>query len=552
MGKFRDLFTEWFGKIKDVPEKLKEIKEKISSIAEFFEEGKGESPGFWDWLKDYWFESKKWFYVQTIKQFDSVSKLEKGFKTMPGDIVTNAEIIVVYEERKEKLAAQGYNTPLDRVLNPVAKGIKGGVKLVTEAALENLSPILDDFLKDLDIPEADKAQIRKVASSGEFGLNAVVGFMLGHFLSPVLSTALAPAWETMGQEAWKKLPVRLLDEGRLLYLIFRYPEEADIYKEELKRKGYSDDRIAELEKAFLYYPSPKDFIHYAVRETFDNKVAEKYGYDEHYPKEMEEYVRKAGMNPEWLKHEWRAHWAMISPRMAYEMLQREEIDIDMLRDILKIADYPPYLIEKMINISYARITRVDLRRLYSSGEIDFEAMEMGYRHLGFSPTDANKLAIWTQKEYGEKDKDIAQGKIMKGYNLGEISVEICLKSLISLGYDEDESKYLIALEDYSIIEKNKVDEAETLIEEVVNGTKTIEALENGLKALILRPKEISKYRDKATRKVRALIKQPTEGKLSQWFTLGLINSDTYRKRLAELRYTPTDIELFIKEGEGEQ
>ena len=491
------------------------------------------------------------FWIGWMQRIRTVAALDNVYAVIPSWIKENEGVIAYHITRREELHSEGMDTYASLAGGMVGKGVKWGVDAVTKAALENIQPVIDNFFEGYEGNPKDKEIVDKLAASGEFGLNAIVGFMLGHFLSPVISTGLAPAWEAMGQEAWKKMDVRLLDEGRLLYLIYRYPEEAETYKEELKRKGYSDVRIKELEKAFLYYPTPKDFIHYAVRETFDDSVAAKYGYDQHYPKEMEEYVIKAGMNPDWLKHEWRAHWAMISPRTAYEMLQREEIDKDMLRDILKIADYPPYLIDKLINISYARIGRIDLRRLYSSGEIDFAEMEKGYRHLGYSPSDATKISTWTDKEYAQKDKDIAQGKIMKGYNLGEISVDICLQSLLVLGYDEDESKYLIALEDYTLAEKHKEDEAETLVEEVINGTKTLEELENALKSLLLRPKEISKYRDKAKRKVRALITQPTEAKLTKWVKADIIDFPTYKTRMAALRYSPEDIENFVKEIKGE-
>lgn len=518
---------EWFDGIFE-----KYIKNPIDGIQNFFEDKIG--------------------YVAASKLAGctNVEVLNMIYNILPENIKETDYVRVTYNTTKEQLTKQGLMTKWDAVLNPVSKGIKGGVDLVTKAALENLKPLFKDMQtkkpEDLDVDDI----LNKAAASGEFGLNAVVGFMLGHFLSPILMTSTAPAWEAMGQEVWKKIPVRLLDEGRLMYLIYRFPEEAETYKDELKRKGYSADRIKELEKAFLYYPTPRDFIHYAVRETYDDTVAKDMGYDEHYPKEMESDILKAGMNPSWLKHEWRAHWAMISPRMAYEMLQREEIDMSMLEKILTIADYPPALIPKLINISYTRIGRIDLRRLYSSGEIDYEALEKGYRHLGYSPSDAEKIALWTDKEYAQKDKDIAMGKIMKGYNLGEISVEICLESLMSLGYDENESKYLIALEDYNLEEKRKEDEAETLVEEVINGTKTLENLETSLKGLLLRPKEIGKYRDKAKRKVRALIKQPTEAKLTEWVTAGFIDIDTYRTRLAALRYSSEDVENFIKGVKG--
>ena len=552
MGVFRDFFTDIFGKIKEIPDKISEVIVKLDFIVIFLTALKEDIEDIPEKIKSYWLESKKWFYVQTIKQFDSVSKLEKGFKTMPLDIREDAEIKVVYEDRKEKLTAEGYLTPADRILNPVAKGIKGGVKLVTDAALENLTPIFEDFMKAENIPEKERTQIRAIASSGEFGLNAVVGFMLGHFLSPILSTSLAPAWEGMGQQAWKVLPVRLAEPSILLRLKYRGLITEEFYIAQLRKQGIGEDVQKLYEDEFLFYPGPHDLVTWQAREVYEPAMVEKYGLEEELENVLKDPFYRAGMNDEQIRNFWVAHWEHPPWTVIRSMLFRTDLTEEDVWDWFKTIEIPPFWRDKYIEIAYNPVGRVDLRRLYKEGIYTREQVKKGYLALGSSPEIAEHLTAWTEKAYAPDSKELTKTEILKNYRVEAIDKTKASEMLTSLEYDVDEVEFILAYEDYKIGLKIKEDEAELLLVEILNGTISYEAFEESIKALGFSVKVSNRYLNKATKRLRAQIKLPSKEDITKWLSLAIITETEFITMMSGLKYRSEDINRYLEEIKKEK
>lgn len=547
MGAFRDFFKGLFGGIKEIPEKISELIVKMDFIVIFLSTLKEDIEDIPEKIKSYWFESKKWFYVQTIKQFDSVSKLEKGFKTIPSDIREDAEIIVIYEDHKEKLTAEGYLTPVDRVLNPVAKGIKGGVKLVTDAALENLTPVFEDFMKAENIPEHERAQIRKIASSGEFGLNAVVGFMLGHFLSPILSTSLAPAWEGMGQIAWKTLPVRLAEPNILVRLKYKGLITESFYIEQLRKQGIGEEVQKLYEEDFLFYPNPHDLVTWQAREVYEPNMIKKYGLEDELENVLKDPFYKAGMNDEQIRNFWIAHWTHPPWTVIRNMLFRTDLTEEDVWDWFKTIEIPPFWRDKYIEIAYNPVGRVDLRRLYKEGIYDREEVKAGYIALGNSPEISEHLTAWTEKAYAPDSKELTKTEILKNYRIEEIGKDKATEMLTSLDYDAEEVEFILAYEDYKIAHKEKEDEAELLLVEILNGTITYEAFKGSIEGLGFNVKVTNRYLNKATKTLRAQIKLPSKEDLTKWFSKGIISEAEFVTMMSGLKYRSEDINRYLEE-----
>jgi hypothetical protein len=177
-------------------------------------------------------------------------------------------------------------------------------------------------------------------------------------------------------------------------------------------------------------PGISDLIRFMIREGFRDDVAEKYGYDEEYPKVIENWLRAQGMNylinehpagaglpaHHWGKIYWRAHWVLPSPNMAYRMLHRLrpgaaarwaaqmgipganiQTTVQELKDLLKIADYPPYWRERLIAISYLPINRTDLRLMTMEGADDPVPLEERLQDLGYTADDAKVVAAYFRR-----------------------------------------------------------------------------------------------------------------------------------------------------------
>jgi hypothetical protein len=170
----------------------------------------------------------------------------------------------------------------------------------------------------------------------------------------------------------------------------------------------------------------------AVREAFTPAIIAKFRYAEGFPSEILEYTRKIGLSDEWLKRYWYAHWQLPSPQQGYEMLHRlrpgkvsqpfTKDDMDLL---LRTADYAPYFRDKMIAISYSPFTRVDVRRMYKTGDLSYQGVIDAYMDIGYDADKAKKLADFTVHyetgndtnlidEYSELSREVVSSAYARG------------------------------------------------------------------------------------------------------------------------------------------
>jgi len=179
-------------------------------------------------------------------------------------------------------------------------------------------------------------------------------------------------------------------------------------------------------------PGVSDLIHFQVREAFDERVSAKYGYDEEYPKELETWLGKQGLDYRlnewpnvqdqppltWGQIYWRAHWQTPSPSQAYQMLvlcrpdrarrvaadwakifpgldvKAEDLTVTPaeVRDLLKIADYPRFWRDRLMALTYSPMTQRYLQQTRTDLVDDPVPLVERVQDLGFLPTEAQVIA----------------------------------------------------------------------------------------------------------------------------------------------------------------
>jgi hypothetical protein len=412
-------------------------------------------------------------------------------------------------------------------------------------------------------------------------------FLAGAFLSPVLEP-ISRQWSYFLNSA---LPNRELSPSELLELHFRGVIDEKTLKDRLKVHGFDEKKSNELisiqrklltleeltvakwrgiisEDEFLayakkhgigeedlkrfeavkkFYPGPADFIRFAVRDVFNPAVVEKYGYDEEFPEQIVEHVRKSGMEPEQLKWYWRAHWDLPSPAQAYEMLHRlnpevlkirgsayekmglkaEEIktDLDTVRELLKIADYPKYWRDRLIAVAYSPLTRVDLRRIYELGLINDEELTARLMELGYTKEDAELMANFYKRLRHEENFRIALSKIEKAYKLGKLTREQYKELLKQAGYSDDEVEFLVSLTDYEIEEEKRERLLNLLISRYIKGLITKADFTDQAKKLGISDSEIDYWLEVANTKRETAVKTLSTAQIKQAFDRGLIDEE---------------------------
>jgi len=305
--------------------------------------------------------------------------------------------------------------------------------------------------------------------------------------------------------------VRGMTEETIIDLISRggiHPDYAHDYLDAIMTKPASEDIIAyelrrdpslsrlgeELSKVGVHnnyhdlyrelayqIPPVADIITMAVREAFTPSIAARFGQYEDLPSEFVEAVQKKGLSKEWAERYWAAHWSLPSPQQGFEMLHRGVIGEGDLNMLMRALDIMPFWRDKLIQIAYRPLSRVDVRRMYALGVIDISGIRRAYTDLGYNDYNANLMTKFTvayterieerakeakeksaqkeqeakekaaQKEQEAKDRalipkvsEFTTAQTLKFLTQELISEERAIEELELLGYNEERIKVYIA------------------------------------------------------------------------------------------------------------
>jgi len=252
------------------------------------------------------------------------------------------------------------------------------------------------------------------------------------------------------------LKQRMLGASELLNAFYRGILTETELRRELNRQGFADEWITIWLQAVKPIPPLPDIIRLAVREAWRDDVASQWGYDEDFPKIVEDHVEKLGFDKDWAIRYWRAHWELPSVTMALSMVHRGIISENDFKALLRIADYPAGWRNAMTAAIYSPYTRVDARRMYRLGVLSEQELTAAYRAIGYDEEKARRLTEFTIK-YESDDPDskpdqykkLTVGMLEKAYKKNLIDNAQYQTELMSLGYGTDEINIIISLADMS-------------------------------------------------------------------------------------------------------
>jgi hypothetical protein len=265
--------------------------------------------------------------------------------------------------------------------------------------------------------------------------------------------------------------VRRVPDDLLLQQWLRKNISDLVLNDELQRRGYNGGEIERLKQSTKVIPGVQDLVRLAVREAWNDQVAARFQYDADLPGEVGEWGAKQGLDPDWIKRYWRAHWELPSPTMAYEMVHRlrpgktqNPFTLDDMRLLLRTADYPPFWRDRLIEVSYNPYTRVDVRRMYKLGILDKQAVYDSYRDLGYDDVHAKNLTDFTIKyETGsdetkpDKMYGFARPVIINAYQDKLIDRGTAKSMILSYHIEEDEAENTLKIADLQRLVELKPD-----------------------------------------------------------------------------------------------
>lgn len=382
----------------------------------------------------------------------------------------------------------------DKIKNWIYARIEGTEKAIIDTYQEPLTD-LDKVLKD-EIPLAKtlkdifKGKHQGGVSSllgfgAQMGMSAASGIMspvmryLNYWMDRAMRTArLDPSagvpiarrmpeyedkiradltdlgWDDELIEAWFTILQPILSAGELLQYWLRHGKDDTLIDSELIKQGWSPKRIEQIKELTEIIPGVNDLISMAVREAFTPATVERFKYAEDFPSEVLEPAAKQGLSEDWVKRYWYAHWVLPGLTQAFEMFHRLRPDrtdapfeIDDLRLLLRTADIAPYFRDRLVEIAFTPLTRVDVRRMFNKGILTVDGVLDAYLDLGYNQRDAELMTDWTVIEETTEQRDLTRGVIMSGYKRGTLGQAEVLQSLVNIGHSQADAELIVAIAD---------------------------------------------------------------------------------------------------------
>ena len=380
------------------------------------------------------------------------------------------------------------NSSLETFTNIVTLALYKFLELIGPGIIDVSRPVLEDIVKMPGIPDNTKASISRALSGEHQGssiltlLYSVVGFMgfitgamsvtgriAAHEVDSVMRSFRASpdilwvlsrlggldANEAIEQfkdlgvpdaviQAYHEVSRNRLALDALGRAKLRGTIGEGVFDEELRKRGYSPDDMRVIDELLWAIPPAPDIIRMAVRDAWNPEAIERFGYREDWPEEFGQWAEKIGLKREWAERYWFAHWTLPSVQMGYEMLHRGIIDKNDLELLLRIQDIPRFWRDRLIAMSYRRVTRVDVRRMYRSGTYTEKDVYDAYLALGYNKKDAEDMTDWTIKEYQAEGRELTKSDILGALQDGVFTVAEATTYLSILDYSEPEIDALIA------------------------------------------------------------------------------------------------------------
>ena len=217
---------------------------------------------------------------------------------------------------------------------------------------------------------------------------------------------------------------------------------------ELRKIGIHP-QYADIYKTLAYQiPPVADIITMAVREAFTPAIAAKFGQYEDFPSDLETYAGQKGLSKEWAERYWAAHWALPSSQQGFEMLHRGVINRAELDMLLRAQDVMPFWRDKLTQIAYRTLTRVDIRRMYKEGVLDEGEIYESYLEHGYSDKNALRMAEFTVRQTLTSLSKFTSSDIIKAFTNRMIDRGDAARLLRDIGIRADDANYIISTAEY--------------------------------------------------------------------------------------------------------
>lgn len=317
------------------------------------------------------------------------------------------------------------------------------------------------------------------------------------------------------------------------------------FSEILSANHFNDEDIETLKELMSVLPPIQDIITMAVREVFSPDIVEKFGQMEGLPEDFVKWAAQQGLSGEWAGAYWAAHWSLPSVGQGFEMLHRAVIDQDDLAMLLKALDIMPFWRDRLTEISYNPLTRVDVRRMYALGVLNEEQVKRSYLNIGYNEEDANLMTDFTVAYTTGAEKELSKGDIIALFKKYAIDSDTATEMLMRLGYGEDNASLLVTRATFEIYAAYKKKRISYIQRAYVAGKISESTAVGRLGELDMPASEMNQLVETWDLDRESKVRNLTVDNLKAFAKANVISTEELRSELRELGYNAQDTARFV-------
>lgn len=487
----------------------------------------------------------------------------------------------------ERAIVGAWNRVSSPFSNAIAHGISDLLEHVEESALRLSGGFILRALDRIDLPDDVREDVKRMFSGSEqAGVGPLAGFgaQLGMgaasgLLAPLFrmlnyemdkdihSARFDPAaifagirrfpdmandllfdgvelgWDEDRLQVWQEITRPVIPINALIALYYRRPDLQPDIRDELFKQGWTSDRIDKQVELFEFLPSVPDLIRFAVREVFNEPLAQRFELDGDFELFPMEQAQKLGLSEEWAQAFWRSHWQLVSPQMGFEMFHRlrderssthfSEAD---LQDLLRAQDISPFFRDKLIEIAYNPFTRVDVRRMYKAGVLEAHEVLSAYRDIGYDDDKAQKLADFAIQDSIGAERNITRSAIERQYRRRSITREAAVDMLVGVRYAREVAEFFLDTVDLLREEQRLGEELDRVEFLFIEGELDDVQVYHELSPFDLAPDQIQRRLEVWEIRRRKKVSLPTISELDELYFRGIIDLPELAGELRKRRW----------------
>lgn len=325
------------------------------------------------------------------------------------------------------------------------------------------------------------------------------------------------------------------------------------YKAKINALGIKDEDHSNLTRLGEVIPTVQDLIYMQVKEAFNDEASNRFQHDEGDKSGVTEWAEKQGLNADWVNKYWRAHWQLPSPNQVFEMLQRlrpgvsdTPVTDDDVSTFLQMADYSPFWRDRLKQISYSPYTRVDIRRMFKVGVLDYDGIIAAYQDAGYDLERATKLAEFTVKYETEEETRLSLSAITSAYDDGMIDRVTAESQLIESGYDTTSIKFYLDNIDYKhTLQVNKI-KLDNIRKRYLEGDLDETTINNEINLINIPTEKGQALIDLWTTERNSQVVLPTLAQIEKFYEMGIASLDDFKRILSLRGYNEETIKWNIE------